>query len=196
MECALDEIAAAAGRDPLDFRLELLADHPRLQALLRTVAKRARLGREAAEGRGHGHRPGRGPGLGGRRRSRASASQQGKLRVLEVSCAIDCGKAIQPEFIRMQMEGGIVFGLSALFYGEIHIEGGAARESNFHDYRVLSLAETPKINVDVVEGGLPLGGVGEPGVPPLAPAVVNAIFAATRAAHPLAAAGAARARVT
>jgi isoquinoline 1-oxidoreductase beta subunit len=105
--------------------------------------------------------------------------QRDKLRVLEVSCAIDCGKAIQPEVIRMQMEGGIVFGLSALFYGEIHIANGAARESNFHEYRVLSLADTPKINVDVVEGGLPLGGVGEPGVPPVAPAVVNAIFAAT-----------------
>jgi len=105
--------------------------------------------------------------------------QQGKLRVLEVSCAIDCGKAIQPEFIRMQMESGIVFGLTALYYGEIHIAGGAARESNFNDYRMIGLADTPKIGVDVVEGGPPIGGAGEPGVPPLAPAVVNAIFAAT-----------------
>ena len=178
MECAIDEIAAAAGRDPLDFRLGLLAGQPRLQALLRTVAKRASWGMKLPKGEGMGVALVEDQGSQVAEIARVSV-QKGKVRVLEVSCAIDCGKAIQPEFIRMQMEGGIVFGLSALFYGEIHIEGGAARESNFHEYRVLSLADTPKINVDVVEGGLPLGGVGEPGVPPLAPAVVNAIFAAT-----------------
>lgn len=79
----------------------------------------------------------------------------------------------------MQMEGGIVFGLSALFYGEINIEKGAVREANFNDYRMLSLADCPEIKVTLVEGGPPLGGVGEPGVPPLAPAVVNAVFAAS-----------------
>jgi isoquinoline 1-oxidoreductase beta subunit len=103
----------------------------------------------------------------------------GRLRVLEVCCAIDCGRALQPQMIAMQMESGIIFGLTAALYGEIHIEAGRARETNFNDYRMLSLAETPDIKVDVLEGGLPLGGVGEPGVPPIAPAVVNALFAVT-----------------
>ena len=105
--------------------------------------------------------------------------REGRIEVLEVFCAIDCGRALQPEVVRMQMEGGIVFGLSAALYGAIHIKDGRAVESNFHDYRMVTLATTPRIVVDIVEGGLPLGGVGEPGVPPVAPAVVNAIFAAT-----------------
>lgn len=178
LECMMDELAQAAGRDPLDFRLDLLTEHPRLQTVLRTAAKRAGWGRKLP----------RGEALGlAIVEDQASIVAQvarvrvagGKLRVLEVSCAIDCGRAVQPEVIRMQMEGGIIFGLSALYYGEINFAKGAARESNFHDYRMLSLADTPVIHVDVIEGGLPLGGVGEPGVPPLAPAVVNAIFAAT-----------------
>ncbi len=178
MEAMIDEIAAAARRDPLDFRLELLAAHPRLQTLLRTVAKRAGWGTKLPKGEGMGIALVEDQGSAVAQVAHVGV-QKGKLRVLEVSCAIDCGKAIQPEVIRMQMEGGIVFGLSALYYGEIHIANGAAREGNFHEYRMLSLADTPKIVVDVVEGGLPFGGAGEPGVPPVAPAVVNAIFAAT-----------------
>ncbi len=178
MECAIDEAAQAAGRDPLEFRLALLAGHPRLQAVLSAAAKRAGWGAQlpAGEGLGLALVEDQGSAVAQVARVRVAA---GKLRVLQVCCAIDCGKAIQPEVVRMQMEGGIVFGVSALFYGEIHIDAGAARESNFHDYRMLSLADTPEIKVDVIEGGMPLGGVGEPGVPPLAPAVVNAIFAAT-----------------
>jgi isoquinoline 1-oxidoreductase beta subunit len=179
MECMLDEIAAKAKRDPLEYRLELLAGHPRLQVLLNTVAKLGGWGAKLPKGEGLGIALVEDQGSAVAQVAHVRV-QRDKLRVLEVSCAIDCGKAIQPEVIRMQMEGGIVFGLSALFYGEIHFANGAAREGNFHEYRVLSLADTPKINVDVIEGGLPLGGVGEPGVPPVAPAVVNAIFAATR----------------
>lgn len=178
LECVLDEIAAAAGRDPLEFRLELLTWHPRLQKLLRLVAERAGWGRPLPRGEGLGM---------AFMEDQGSAVAQvahvrvvdGRLRVLKVWCAIDCGKALQPQVIAMQMESGIIFGLTAAYYGEIRIASGGVRESNFHDYRLLTLAETPEIIVDVVEGGLPLGGVGEPGVPPIAPAVANAIHAAT-----------------
>lgn len=178
MECALDEIAHAAGSDPLEFRLGLLGKQPRHQAVLRTVAQRAGWGRRLPKGEGLG--------LALVDDQGSSVAQvahvrlrEGRIEVLEVFCAIDCGRALQPEVVRMQMEGGIVFGLSAALYGAINIKSGRAVESNFHDYRMVTLATTPRIVVDIVEGGLPLGGVGEPGVPPVAPAVVNAIFAAT-----------------
>ncbi|QOJ31963.1 MAG: xanthine dehydrogenase family protein molybdopterin-binding subunit [Gammaproteobacteria bacterium] len=178
MECALDELAHAAGRDPLDFRLGLLEAHPRHQAVLRAVAKRAGWGRRLPKGEGLGLALVDDQGSSVAQVAHVRV-RDGRLEVLEVFCAIDCGRALQPEVVRMQMEGGIIFGLSAALYGEIHIEAGRAVESNFHDYRMVTLANTPRIAVDIVEGGLPLGGVGEPGVPPVAPAVVNALFAAT-----------------
>ncbi len=178
LECALDEIAHAAGRDALDLRLELLAARPRHQAVLRAAAARAGWGRKLP--------PGEGMGLALVEDQGSPVAQvvhvrmvEGKVRVLEVCCAIDCGRAIQPEGVRMQMEGGIIFGLTAALYGEIHFKDGRARESNFHDYRMVTLANTPVIKVDVIEGGRPWGGVGEPGVPPVAPALANAVFAAT-----------------
>lgn len=178
MECAIDEAAAAAGRDPLDFRLALLDGHPRQQAVLRAAAARAGWGRRLPAGEGMGLALVEDQGSYVAQAARVRVAE-GRLRVLEVCCAIDCGRALQPEVVRMQMEGGIVFALSALLHGEIHIENGAVRERNFHDYRMATLAETPVIHVDIVDSGAALGGVGEPGVPPLAPAVVNALFAAT-----------------
>jgi isoquinoline 1-oxidoreductase beta subunit len=178
MECAIDEAAAAAGRDPLEFRLALLGGHPRLAAVLQAAARRAGWGRQLPPGEGLGLALVEDQGSIVAEAAHVRVAD-GKLRVLEVCCAIDCGRALQPEFVRMQMEGGMVFGLSALLHGAIHIENGAVRERNFHDYRMLSLADTPAMHVDIVDSGAALGGVGEPGVPPLAPAVVNAIFAAT-----------------
>jgi CO/xanthine dehydrogenase Mo-binding subunit len=92
---------------------------------------------------------------------------------------VDCGTAINPDIVRQQMEGGILFGLSAALYGEITLEDGAVRESNFHDYRQLRLADSPAIDVHIVPSTEPPSGVGEPGVPPIAPAVANAVFAVT-----------------
>jgi isoquinoline 1-oxidoreductase beta subunit len=178
LECLVDEIAARAGRDPLDFRLEALEGKPRLQHVLRTVATLAGWGEALPPGEGRGLALVEDQGSTVAQVARVRVAD-GRLRVLQVCCAIDCGRAIQPEVIRMQMESGIVFGLSALLYGEITLASGAVRQSNFHDYRVLSLADTPEIRVEIIEGGPPLGGVGEPGVPPLAPAVVNALHAAT-----------------
>jgi CO/xanthine dehydrogenase Mo-binding subunit len=92
---------------------------------------------------------------------------------------VDCGLAVNPDIVRQQMEGAILFGLSAALYGEISIEDGAVQQSNFHDYRVLHLADGPAIDVHIVPGGTEPSGVGEPGVPPIAPAVANAVYAAT-----------------
>jgi isoquinoline 1-oxidoreductase subunit beta len=102
------------------------------------------------------------------------------LKVNRVTCAIDCGPAIDPAVVRMQMESGIVYGLSAALYGEITLANGAVEQANFTDYPVLHLADTPAMAVHIVASDSPvIGGVGEPGTPPIAPAVANAIFAAT-----------------
>jgi isoquinoline 1-oxidoreductase beta subunit len=108
----------------------------------------------------------------------AEVSMQGRgIRVHRVVCAIDCGIAVNPEGIVAQMESGIAFGLGAVLHSELHLEQGRVRESNFHDYRVLRLNEMPVVEVHIVPSTEKPGGVGEPGVPPIAPAVANAVFA-------------------
>jgi isoquinoline 1-oxidoreductase beta subunit len=97
--------------------------------------------------------------------------------VHRVVCAIDCGQVVNPDTVRAQMEGAIVFGLSAALHGEITLRAGAVEQTSFHDFRLLSLAECPDIEVHIVESGEAPGGVGEPGTPPVAPAIANAIFA-------------------
>ncbi|MEO7476190.1 MAG: molybdopterin cofactor-binding domain-containing protein, partial [Gemmatimonadales bacterium] len=99
------------------------------------------------------------------------------IRVHRVVCAIDCGIAVNPEGIEAQMESGIAFGLSAVLHSELHLDKGRVRETNFHDYRVLRLNEMPVVEVHIVPSTEKPGGVGEPGVPPIAPAVANAVFA-------------------
>ena len=102
-----------------------------------------------------------------------------QVKVHRVVCAIDCGLAVNPDGVKAQIEGGIVFGLTAALYGEITIEKGRVRQSNFHDYQMLRMREMPEIEVYIVPGSEKMGGAGEPGVPPVAPALANAIFAAT-----------------
>jgi len=108
-----------------------------------------------------------------------SVSKEGKVRVHRVVCAIDCGPTVNPDSIHAQMEGCIVFGLTAALYGEITFEKGRVKQRNFHDYPMLRMNEMPEVEVHIVPSVEKLGGVGEPGVPPVAPAVANAIFAAT-----------------
>ena len=103
----------------------------------------------------------------------------GKPRVVRVVCAVDVGTVVNPGIVAQQMEGAIVFGLCAALHQRIDIEGGAVKQTNFHDYRLLSLAETPRIETWIVASERPPGGAGEPGVPPVAPAVANAVFALT-----------------
>jgi isoquinoline 1-oxidoreductase beta subunit len=103
----------------------------------------------------------------------------GRLRVHRVTCAIDCGLAVNPGGVKAQMEGGIIFGLTAFLYGEISLEKGRVIQGNFHDYKMVRMNEAPRIDVYIVDSNEKMGGAGEPGVPPVAPAVANAIFAAT-----------------
>jgi isoquinoline 1-oxidoreductase beta subunit len=103
----------------------------------------------------------------------------GAVRVKRVVCAVDCGFAMHPDLVISQMESGIIYGLSAALKGEITIERGRVAQSNFHDYPMLTIDECPAIEVHLAPGGAPIGGIGEPGLPPLAPAVANAVAKAT-----------------
>jgi isoquinoline 1-oxidoreductase beta subunit len=103
----------------------------------------------------------------------------GKLRVHKVVCAVDCGPVINPDTIRAQMEGAVVFGLSAALFGKVTFRNGRVQQRNFHDYPLLRINEMPEVETHVVPSTASLGGIGEPGVPPVAPAVANAVFAAT-----------------
>ncbi|NND92070.1 MAG: xanthine dehydrogenase family protein molybdopterin-binding subunit, partial [Granulosicoccus sp.] len=101
------------------------------------------------------------------------------IRVRRISAAIDCGRAINPDTVVAQIESAIVYGLTAAFYGDVTVENGAVVQGNFDDYRMLKLAQMPEINVEIVNSGEALGGMGTPGLPPLAPALTNAVFYAT-----------------
>jgi len=177
-ESFIDELAAAAGRDAYEYRRELLADAPRHRAVLDLAAEKAGWG-ETLPGN-----VGRGIAI---HRSFGTIVAQvvdveitvGRPRARRVVCAVDPGYAIHPDNLAAQMESGIIYGLTAALYGDISISGGAVRQSNFHDYRMLRMNEAPDIETHIINGGGPLGGAGEPGTPPIAPAFANAIFDAT-----------------
>ncbi len=177
-ECFLDELAHLAGQDPLAFRRTLLAKEPRYLAVLNLAAEQAGWGKAP---------PGHGLGLAIHKfwtetivAEVAEVSvEEGRVRVHRVTCAVDCGFALNPDGVKAQIEGGVVYGLSAALHGAITIERGRVKQSNFHDYPVLRMNEMPEIAVHLVPSGDKPFGVGEPGTPPIAPAVANAVFAAT-----------------
>jgi isoquinoline 1-oxidoreductase beta subunit len=179
VESFLDETAHAVGKDPYEFRRKLLENHPRHKQVLELAARKADWGSPLPEGHGRGIALHMSFGSLVAQVAEVSVNEKGKLQVHSVVCAIDCGSIVNPDTIEAQMEGGIVFGLTAALYGEVTLEDGHVQQSNFHDYRMLSMREMPKIEVYIVPSHEPPGGVGEPGVPPVAPAVVNALFAAT-----------------
>jgi isoquinoline 1-oxidoreductase beta subunit len=177
-ECFVDELAHAAGREPLAFRRETLAGHPRLLAVLERAAKEAGWGTPLPRGAGRGIAVQ--SGFGGFCAQVAQVAVRGKRLVVErIVCAYDCGPVVDPGVVEAQLEGGIVWGLSAAFGGGITFAAGAAVQSNFHEQPILRIDDTPRIDVHLVPGDGRIGGVGESGVPPVAPAVANAIFAAT-----------------
>ena len=106
--------------------------------------------------------------------------EQGKIRVNRVVCVIDCGQVINPDIVRGQMEGAIMYGLSAALFGDLDIQGGRIKQSNFHDYSILRMDEAPSVEVIIIDSDEDPTGVGEPGLPPIAPAVANAVFQLTR----------------
>jgi len=175
---AIDELAALGGRDPLDVRRALLAGKPRHLAVLNAAAQRARWGREPEPGHFHGIALQESFGSIVAQVAEVSVAK-GAVRVHRMTCAIDCGFAVNPAGVIAQMESAVVFGLSAALYGGISIEAGRAVQANFDDYPLLRIGEMPFVDTILVAGEGPMGGAGEPGVPPVAPAVCNAIFAAT-----------------
>ncbi len=183
-ETLIDELAQSAGKDPVEFRRAMLAKHPRHLGVLDLAAKEARWGTPLAGG-ANGEKRARGVAV--HESFNTVVAQVAEITVKpdksftvdRVVCAVDCGVAVNPDVIRAQMEGGIGFGLSAVLYGAITIDKGATEQSNFHDYQVLRINEMPKVDVYIVPSTENPTGVGEPGVPPIAPAVANAIAAAT-----------------
>jgi isoquinoline 1-oxidoreductase beta subunit len=178
MESMIDELAAAAGRDPLEYRRALLAKHPRHLGVLNLAAERAGWGTKLAAGRARGIAVHESFGSWVAQVAEVSVAE-GALRVHRVVCAIDCGVAVNPDGVVAQMESGIAFGLGAVLHSRIDLREGRPQQSNFHDYRVLRLDEMPKVEVHIVPSQERPGGVGEPGVPPVGPAVANAVFALT-----------------
>ncbi|WLH60266.1 xanthine dehydrogenase family protein molybdopterin-binding subunit [Pseudomonas sp. FP2300] len=178
MESAVDELAHAAGQDPLAYRRLLLRTEPRHLGVLNLAAERFGWGRKAAAGRGQGIAVHQSFGSFCAQAVEISIERD-EIRVHRVVCAIDCGIPVNPDNIKAQMEGAIVFGLSAALFGQISIKEGRVQQSNFHDYRVLRMNEMPQIEVHVLPSTEGPGGVGEPATPPVAPAVANALFALT-----------------
>jgi isoquinoline 1-oxidoreductase beta subunit len=178
-ECFLDELAAAAGRDPYELRRALLDRAPRHRAVLELAATKAGWGHPLPAGRHRGIAVHESFGSFVAQVAEVSVSPEGRVRVHRVVCATDCGIVVNPDTTEAQMEGAIVFGLTATLKGAITIKHGRVEQSNFHDYPMLRIDEMPAIEVYIVPSAEAPGGVGEPGTPPIAPAVANAIFAAT-----------------
>ena len=183
-ETIMDELATLAGKDPVAFRTELLDKHPRHQGVLKLAADKAGWGKPLPAGKA-GERRGRGVALHESFHSvvaqvaEVTVAADGSFHVDRVVCAVDCGLAVNPDQVAAQMEGGIGYGLSAALSGAITVTQGAVDQSNFHDYPVLRMPEMPKVEVHIVPSTENPSGVGEPGVPVIAPAVANALFAAT-----------------
>jgi isoquinoline 1-oxidoreductase beta subunit len=178
IECFVDELAHAAARDPLEYRLALLDDAPRHRAVLELAARQAGWGGPLARGRGRGVTVYESFGAVVAQVAEVSVAG-GAIRVERVVCAIDCGIAVTPDAVRAQLEGSVAFGLSAALHEAIRIEGGRVQQASFRDYPLLTLAEMPAVEVHILPSRRAPGGVGEPGVPVIAPAVANAVFAAT-----------------
>ena len=178
VEGFIDELAHAAGQDPFEFRRSLLANAPRHRGVLELAAEKSGWGSDLPAGHARGIAVVESFGSYVAEVAEVSV-ENGKVRVHKVTCAIDCGVHVNPDIIAAQMESAIVFGLTAALYGEVTIEDGGAKQSNFHDYQMLRINEMPVVEVYIVPSTEGPGGVGEPGTPPIAPAVVNAIYAAT-----------------
>jgi isoquinoline 1-oxidoreductase beta subunit len=176
-ESFIDELAAAGGKDPVELRRRLLAKSPRLLGVLNRVAEQSNWGKPPA---GHFQGVALVNNVGSYTAQVAEISVTGgKLKVHRVVCAVDCGHVVNPAIIRQQIESGIVYGLSAALKGAITIEKGRVQQANFNTYDVVRIDEMPRIDVHIVESDNNPGGIGEAAVPPIAPAVTNAIFAAT-----------------
>jgi isoquinoline 1-oxidoreductase beta subunit len=179
LECFLDEMAAAAKTDPIAYRRRLLQSRPRELAVLEKISAMAGWDKPATAGRHRGFGIHSCNGSVVAQIVELEVSAQRTVKLHDVYCVVDCGIALNPDTVVAQMEGGIIFGLSGALLGEISLKDGAVLQKNFDSYPLLTLAQTPRIHVTILPSDAPVGGVGEEAVPPVAPAVANALFAAT-----------------
>jgi isoquinoline 1-oxidoreductase beta subunit len=179
VECFMDELAHKAGKDPIDFRRSMLGKKPRMLAVLDLVAQKSNWGQPlpARVGRGVSVQPSFETSIA--TVVEAEVDEYGEVRLRRVTLVVDTGIAVNPDTIVAQLEGGLIFGLTAALYGEVTIDKGRVQQSNFHDYRMLRIDQTPKIEIHVVKSGEPPGGIGEAGTNGGPPALRNAIYAAT-----------------
>jgi isoquinoline 1-oxidoreductase subunit beta len=175
----IDEMAAAAKKDPFEFRRTMLSKSPRHKAVLEMAADKAGWGKSLPAGRARGIAVASSFGSYCAQVAEVSVGADGTPKVHRVVAAIDCGQTVNPEIIKRQIEGAIVYGLSAALYGKITFKDGMVEQGNFHNYPVLRMSEMPKVEVYIMPSLEAPGGIGEPGTPPIAPAVVNALFALT-----------------
>lgn len=164
VETFMDELAHESGEDPLQFRMKMLDAEPRHREVLERAARLAGWGEAAPEGRARGLALFKSFGTYVAQVVEAGI-ENGEIRVYKVVCSVDCGQVVNPRIVEDQIEGGILFGLTAALYGEINFDNGEIRQSNFHDYRLMQMHQTPEVVVDIVDSEADPTGVGEPGVP-------------------------------
>jgi isoquinoline 1-oxidoreductase beta subunit len=179
IECFMDELARKAGKDPVTFRRDMLGKNLRQLAALNLAVEKSNWGQPLPSrvGRGVCAQPSFGSFIA--TVVEAEVDEQGEVRVRRITCAVDTGIAVNPDTIVAQIEGGLIFGLTAALYGEITVEKGRVQQSNFHDYRMLRIDQAPKIDIHLIKSGEAPGGIGETGVTAGPPALRNAIYAAT-----------------
>ena len=179
VESFMDELAAAANKDPIEYRRALLDKAPRAKAVLDLAADKAGWGQPLPQGSGRGVSLQFVFGTYMAQVAEVEVSKDGEVRVRRVVCAVDCGTAVNPDIVEAQVQGAIIFGITAALYGEITLKGGRVEQGNFDTYQLLRIDEAPVIEVHIVRSSEPPGGMGEPGTSAIVPAVANAIFAAT-----------------
>ena len=182
IECFVDEVAHAAGKDPMEFRVQHLKNNMRPRRVLETVAEKAGWGKPIPKGQGRGIAQHCCFGSYVAQVAEVSVNQgNGAVKVNRIVAAVDCGPFVNPDTIKAQIEGGIIEALSTTLKEEVMFSNGGVKSDNFDDYKIIRMSEIPEIEVHIVKSNERIGGIGEPGVPPLAPAVANAVFNATGA---------------
>jgi isoquinoline 1-oxidoreductase subunit beta len=179
VESFMDELAAAANQDPVEYRRALLDKAPRAKAVLDLAAAKAGWGQPLPQGAGRGVSLQFVFGTYMAQVAEVEVSQDGEVRVRRVVCAVDCGIVVNPDTVEAQVQGAIIFGITAALYGEITLKDGRVEQGNFDTYQILRINEAPAIEVHIVQRSEPPGGMGEPGTSAIVPAVTNAIFAVT-----------------
>jgi isoquinoline 1-oxidoreductase beta subunit len=175
----MDELAAAAKQDPVQYRRALLDETPRAKAVLDLAAEKAGWGQPLPKGVGRGVSVQVAFANYMAQIAEVEVATDGAVRVRRVVCAVDCGTAVNPDTVRAQIQGAVIFGITAALHGEITLKDGRVEQTNFDTYEMLRINEAPAVEVHIVQSSEPPGGMGEPGTSAIAPAVTNAIFAAT-----------------